>query len=94
MISSTSSSSGAPRADFNLAPGASVPRPAALQADQLSTGHAEFLQAQLDQLPEVRADVVARARVLAADPNYPSPAVIQRVASQILAAPDLSEDGS
>jgi hypothetical protein len=31
---------------------------------------------------------------LAADPHYPSAAVIKRVAEQIVASPDLSEDES
>ena len=94
MISSTSSSSGAVRPELNLAPDTAAPRPLAPRADLLSTGQAAFLQAQLQAQPEIRPDVVARARALAADPDYPSPAVISNVARQILAAPDLSEDGS
>jgi hypothetical protein len=93
MISSTSSSSGAARPDLNLTPGAAAARPVTLR-DQLSTEHAAFLDAQLAAQPEVRPDVVARARVLAADPSYPPASVIQKVAAQILAAPDLSEDGA
>jgi hypothetical protein len=42
--------------------------------------------------PGVRPDVVARAKLLAADPNYPPVAVIRKLACQILAAPDLSEE--
>jgi hypothetical protein len=92
MISSTSSSSGAARPDLNLAPGAAAARPVTLR-DQLSTEHAAFLNSQLAAQPEIRPDVVARARALAADPSYPPMAVIQKIASQILASPDLSETG-
>ena len=92
MISSTSSSAGAARPDLNVASGAASARPIILR-DQLSTQNAAFLNAQLQQQPEIRPDVVARARLLAADPGYPSAAVIQKVAAQILAAPDLSEVG-
>jgi hypothetical protein len=93
MISSTSSSSGAARPDLNPTPGAAAARPPAPQSDQLSTERAAFLRAELVRQPEIRPDVVARARTLAADPNYPPAHVIARVASQILAAPDLSEAG-
>jgi hypothetical protein len=44
--------------------------------------------------PEIRPEVVARARALAADPDYPSAAIIQRIGEKILGAPDLSEDQS
>ena len=92
MISSTSSSSSAARPDLNLTTGPAVARPVTLR-DQLSTEHAAFLHAQLQQQPEIRPDVVARARLLAADPAYPPSSVIQKVAARILAAPDLSESG-
>ncbi len=94
MISSTTSSSGSVRPELNLASGPASSRPPAPRADQLSTEHAEFLRAQLQSQPAIRPEVVARARLLAADPNYPSPAVMKSVASQILASPDLSEDAS
>jgi hypothetical protein len=38
--------------------------------------------------------VVERAKALAADPTYPSAAIMKSVAGQILASPDLSEDAS
>ena len=60
--------------------------------DQLSTDKAAFLKAELQRQPEVRPDVVARGKALAADPNYPSMATIKNVAQQILSAPDLSEE--
>jgi hypothetical protein len=57
----------------------------------MSTEHAAFLRSELERQPEIRPEVVERARGLAADSNYPPYAVLQHVATQILAAPDLSE---
>ena len=68
---------------------ASVQKP-----DQISTQSAAFLKASLSSQPEIRPEVVARAKELAADPSYPSAAVLKSVAGQILASPDLSEDES
>jgi hypothetical protein len=74
--------------------GQQTARPFAPRADQISTASAAFLRAELQRQPEIRPEVVARAQRLAADPNYPSPEIMKKVASQILAAPDLSEDES
>ena len=60
--------------------------------DLISTARAKFLRAELKRQPEIRPEVVARARALAADPNYPSMAAMRKVAEQILMSPDLSED--
>jgi hypothetical protein len=68
---------------------ASVQKP-----DQISTESASFLKASLSSQPEIRPDVVARAKELAADPSYPSSAIMKNVAAQIIGAPDLSEDES
>lgn len=57
----------------------------------MSTESAAYLRSELERQPEVRPEVVERARGLAADSKYPPPPVIQHVAAQILAAPDLSE---
>ena len=53
-----------------------------------------FLRSELKRQPEIRPAVVARARALAADPNYPPMEIVCAVANQILCAPDLSEDAS
>jgi len=50
------------------------------------------LRAELARHPEIRAEVVARARALAADPTYPPLAAVRAVADQVLRSPDLSED--
>jgi hypothetical protein len=66
-------------------------RPASVRPDQFSSRSAACLKAALDGQPAIRPDVVERARALAADPAYPSAAVLQHVARQILDAPDLSQ---
>ena len=53
-----------------------------------------FLQTELRRQPEIRSEVVNRARALAQDPNYHSMEILWQVAGMILASPDLSEDGS
>lgn len=60
--------------------------------DQFSARQAGALQSALQSHPEVRPEVVARGRLLTADPDYPSAAVLTKVASAILASPDLTED--
>jgi hypothetical protein len=62
--------------------------------DRISTENAAFLRTALDRQPAVRPEVVERARALAADPTYPSVAIMKQVASMILASPDLSESAS
>lgn len=89
MISPTSSSGSAARPDTPAIAGREKTRRPA--QDQLSTESGAFLKAELERQPEIRPDVVARARDLAADPSYPSAEVIRSVAQQILAAPDAAE---
>jgi hypothetical protein len=48
----------------------------------------------LQQVPEIRPEVVERARALAADPTYPSAAIINRISAAIVSSPDLSEEPS
>jgi hypothetical protein len=92
MIQSTSSTDRTTRTDSVPAATPSTVRNAPIQPDSLSTESASYLQSALDLQPEIRPDVVARASALAADPDYPSTAIMKNVAGQILAAPDLSED--
>lgn len=69
----------------------SEPRPITASTDGISVEGAAFLRSQLLEHPEVRREVVERARALAADPSYPSVEIAKRIAEQILGAPDLSE---
>jgi hypothetical protein len=91
MISSTSPADRSGRPE-NIATNTRPPmrRPQA-RPDEISTQGAAFLRAELARQPEVRPEVVERARALAADPDYPPASVVRHVAEQILGAPDLSE---
>jgi hypothetical protein len=94
MISSTSSTDRAVRPDLVSGSGQSSERPYKPRPDQISTESAAFLHSELQRQPEVRPEVVERARALASDPNYPSQDILRSVAQQILQSPDLSEDES
>lgn len=94
MISSTSSTDRLARPELVPAAGQSAGRAFAPRPDNVSTEQAAFLRSELARQPEIRPEVVARAKALADDPNYPSKEVLTKVAEQILAAPDLSEDQS
>ncbi len=93
MIQSTSPSDRTIRPD---AVSPSTPRVAlrATGADQFSAENSAALRAALAQYPAVRPEVVAKGRALAADPAYPSPAIIRSVGAAILGSPDLTEDNS
>lgn len=94
MISSASHSERPPRPEPAAVTESSAQRLAPPRRDKISTAGAAFLRGALVRQPEVRPDVVARGRLLAADPNYPSGPVIERVARTILASPDLTNDES
>jgi hypothetical protein len=94
MISSTSSADRTNPLGVPSGPDSSHSRQTGLRTDQLSTENAAALRAALGREPAVRPEVVARARLLAADPQYPPVAVLHRVSAMILASPDLSEDQS
>jgi hypothetical protein len=95
MIHSASSSSSAARNDaIAAAANASVTRLPREATDQIHIDKTAALRAGLDQVPEIRPEVVARARALAADPSYPSDEIIRHVSSLIVNSPDLSEDAS
>ena len=51
-----------------------------------------LLRSELIRQPEIRPEVVARGRMLAADPDYPRMDDLRVVAQQILRSRDLSED--
>ena len=91
MISSTSSTDRSVRPDLLQAAGTGVRRPMAPRPDRISTESAARLRTELERQPEVRPEVVARAKELAADPSYPPAGIVRTVAAQILGAPDLSE---
>jgi hypothetical protein len=93
MIQSTSLSDAAGRAQalqLTVAKQAGVHAP--VQSDRLSTTGIDQLHAALKSFPEIRPEVVARGRALAADPSYPSAHIIQHIAAQIVNSSDLSID--
>ena len=94
MIQSTSSADRTVRPDAPTTASQAPFRRELPQPDRISIESAAFLRAELARQPEIRSDMVARARMLAADPAYPHSEALQKVAEQILNAPDLSEEVS
>lgn len=94
MISSASQSERPPRPEPTAVSESSAQRLTPPRRDLISTDGAAFLRGALMRQPEVRSEVVARGRLLAADPNYPPGPVIERIARTILASPDLANDES
>jgi hypothetical protein len=93
MIPSTSSSDRTARTDA-VSPVPSKPVVRGPGADQFSAGQSAALRSALAAQPEIRPEVVERAKALAADPNYPPRDVLAQVAGLILASPDLTADES
>lgn len=57
-------------------------------ADKFSPENTAALKSALNGQPEVRPEVVDRARALAADPSWPTPGILRHVGGMILASPD------
>jgi hypothetical protein len=55
--------------------------------DQLSTSRSASVRDALAALPEIRSDVVAHGRELAADPSYPGQDIIRKIAELITPLP-------
>lgn len=94
MINSTTSSIRAVRTDAVGTPGQAVARQLAPRPDKFSTESIANLRTALTSQPEIRPEVLERARALAADPHYPSRDTLRKVGEMILASPDLSEEVS
>jgi hypothetical protein len=52
---------------------------------QLKTGRNERMKQALMREPDVRPEVVERAKKLAADPNYPSSDILAKIAEKFIA---------
>lgn len=91
MIQSTPSPDRSQRPDLGTQPPVR-PSPRFTSTDHFSAEGAAALRASLRSRPEVRPEVVARGRELAADPSYPSREILTRIGRALLEAPDLSED--
>ncbi len=68
----------------SVKPKASAPAAAPEQSTVDFAASSQLLE-KLQQLPDVRADKIAAAKALVNDPNYPSPAVLEKVADAISA---------
>ena len=71
------------RATEPSAPSAPVFDAPAQPADPVSVRRVAALLTMLENKPEIRAEVVARGRALASDPNYPPPDVISKLAGLV-----------
>lgn len=91
MINSTSSSDRTSRTDA-VTPSSQKPAGHGIIADHFSAEQSAALRESLARHPEIRPEVVARGRALAADPSYPSPEILRKVSAAILASPDHTED--
>lgn len=94
MIHSASSSPSERSIAIAAASAASVTRAPRPPIDQIHIDKASALRTSLQQVPEVRPEVVERARALATDPAYPSDSIIRQISQVIVNSPDLSEDVS
>ena len=52
--------------------------------DSISIERSMRIESAMDQIPEIRPEVVERGRQLLADPNYPSPEITRKIASLIV----------
>lgn len=91
MISSTTSTDRSARPELIATAAQPLKRPEAQRTDQISVASASFLRSELQRQPEIRPEVVERARALMKDPAYPPMETLRQVAEQILGSPDLSE---
>jgi len=90
MINSTSSSDRVLRPD-GVVLHAKTPSPQGPEADRFAPEQSAALKTALSSQPEIRPEVVERARTLAADPSYPSAAILRQVGRVILNSPDSAE---
>ncbi len=91
MITSTTSTDRSARSEL-IASASPLPKQLdAKQSDHISVASAAFLRSELQRQPEVRPEVVERARALMKDSAYPPMETLRQVAEQILGSPDLSE---
>ncbi|HEY9155899.1 MAG TPA: hypothetical protein VIM69_12255 [Opitutaceae bacterium] len=63
-------------------------------SDKLSSSNTDALRTALNNTPEVRPDVVARGKALAADASYPPLEIINRLTEMIISSQDPSEKAS
>jgi hypothetical protein len=91
MIDSTSSSHWTPQLARVVPSGPAATRPPHARPDRIAAESIAYLRTELLRQPEIRPEVLQRARALAVDPGYPPPSMNQTLARLILDAPDYSE---
>lgn len=60
-------------------------------SEQLISSHVNRLRSALNDVPEVRPEVLARAHALATDPDWPGSTQIEHIARLLSDSPDLTE---
>jgi uncharacterized membrane protein len=94
MIQSTSNLGGYNRADaaaLATAKQAATPKLAEQAGERLSSANTQALREALNNAPEVRPEVVERAKKLSVDPNYPPRELIERLAKLMVETRDNAE---
>ena len=69
------------------APSSPASEPSAPAADPVGVRRVATLLSMLENKPEIRPEVLARGRILAADPTYPPPDIINKLANMIVGSP-------
>lgn len=93
MINSTSKTDSILRPDANLTGRQAQVRPAAVRtndADTINVSSQATLQDALSSQPEVRPEVVERAKQLMVDANYPPKEIIRRLSEMLIKSDDPS----
>jgi hypothetical protein len=83
MQISAANNSTPPLATTPKAPAPAASGPAAPVPDEVALRKVATLLTMLENNPEIRPDVVARGRALAADASYPPPDIINKLANLI-----------
>jgi uncharacterized membrane protein len=94
MIHSTSNLHGYNRTDaasLSLAKQASTPKADADIGERLSSSNSQALRQALNDAPEIRPEVVNRAKALAVDPNYPPREIIEGLAKLMVETRDVAD---
>ena len=93
MINNTTKTDSTLRAEIiagqNSRPAVAAPRPT--DTERLSASSQDTLQTVLSQQPEVRPEVVARGKELAADSSYPALKIILQLSGLLVNSADPSE---
>lgn len=59
------------------------------QSDRLKADLSQGIRESLASIPEIRPEVVERGKALLADPDYPSKAVVEKIAQFVTPLPEI-----